>query len=590
MRSSNSVLRARPFALLTLLAGLCGLPRAEAAPLTLTPCDLPGLSSPARCGTYEVWEDRDSRTGRRIALKVVLLPATSAERRPDPLVFFAGGPGESVTSSASGLATGLAPLLAHRDAVLIDVRGTGGSAPLLCDGMMSSQGVQKFLDDFLPVAEVEKCRQQYEGRAELGLYTTANAVDDVAEVLTALGVRQANLLGGSYGTRAAQAFAIRHPDLVRTIILDGVLPMDERAPLQIARDAQNAFDGWARECAEDEACHQAFPDVQADFAAVRRRLEREPVQVQVLDPKAGSALTIQLDKNGLAQTVRYMLYMPSTAVTLPLFLHQAAAGDWSGLGEMALFFGSSLTQMADGFYLSVTCAEDVAFLDPTTVPAAIEGTFLGDFRIARQQAACAAWPYRKLGPETLAPLQSPVPTLLISGEHDPVTPASNAVEVAKHLPNAVRVVVPDGCHSAEGLVGADCLSDLVRRFVEAGTTAGLDTSCVAQVHRPPFLLTRETPGQVQLSAAELTQRAGTYLAPGGLEIVLSIADGRLVLTTPGGEKAILLPLSSTRFALAGAPPGYAFELELDAEGRAIGGAIVQTGGERIPLQRKPASP
>ncbi len=558
------------------------------AKVKLTSCSVPSLDGEARCGTYEVFENRETRQGRKIPLKIVVLPATGTPREPDPLVYFSGGPGEAATDGAAGLAHAFKALRTHRDIVLVDVRGTGGSAALMCDELSARKGgVQAFLDSFMPADAVRRCRERLEKEGRrLDLYTSIEATDDVAEMLLALGYPKANLLGGSYGTRAVQVFLARHPDQVRTIILEGVVPSDERMPLFLAQHTQEALDGLFAECAGDAACHGAFPDLPADLAAIAKRLETAPVTVEIEHPTTGEPEPVRLAYPGFAQTVRYMLYVPATAVAIPAYLHAAAQGDFRPLAETAYFFGSGLTQMSEGFYLSVVCPEDVAFIDRSQVPAAVAGSFMGDFRVRQQLAACAEWPARKLPPSVLEPVRSEVPALLLSGERDPATPAAGAERVASHLPNSLHLVIPDGSHGTDGMAGAECLPEMVTAFIEAGSTRGLDTSCVSRIRRAPFLLEVPKVSAVELSAADLGRFAGTYAQEGGgLSVTVRLEGDKLKAAILGEETFILLPETATHFRAAGAPPGYGMTFEVE-NGKAT--ALVLVGGEsKTRLPRKP---
>lgn len=564
-------------------------PKLEAESHVLSPCPIPGVAETARCGTYEVFENRQLKQGRKIPLKVIVLPALGPSRESDPLVYFSGGPGDGATAAAGAFAQGFASVRETRDIVLIDVRGTGESRALVCDAMMGAIGAQKFLDDFLPVDAVEACRRQWENQADFRHFTTHELVDDVAEVLRALGYPRANLLGGSYGTRAAQAFAQRHPEQTRTMILEGVVGADDRMPLHVARDAQNALDGWLAECAADTACHAAFPRLAEEFAAVLERLRRQPVEVAALDPETGKRVPLRLSDKGFGQTVRYMLYLPTTSLVLPLYIHLAAAGDFGPLADTAYMFATQLSgaNFADGLYLSVLCAEDVPFIDPAEIPEAVRGTFLGDFRIARQRAACDLWPAKKLGGDVLAPLRSDIPTLLLSGERDPVTPARVGTAVARGLSRSLHLVVPDGAHSFEGLSGADeCLSGLTARFIAAGGLEGLDVSCVGKIERPPFLLAMERPADITLTADELQRLTGSYRGLGEAPTPVTVVDGQLRMTAPDGVAYALLPITKTRFAIAGAPPGFIVEFRQDPQGKVIGCTVEQGPARRTELVKE----
>ncbi|HSS44936.1 MAG TPA: alpha/beta hydrolase, partial [Thermoanaerobaculia bacterium] len=118
--------------------------------LSLEPCEIAGLQSKARCGTYPVYENRAARRGRKIGLKIVVLPATGGNRASDPFVYLSGGPGESATEAAAGLVQGFAKIREQRDVVLVDQRGTGGSHPLNCSLFLPADNLQSYLGDFFP--------------------------------------------------------------------------------------------------------------------------------------------------------------------------------------------------------------------------------------------------------------------------------------------------------------------------------------------------------------------------------------------------------------------------------------------------------
>ena len=345
------------------------------------------MPAEALCGTYEVFENRAARAGRKIPLHLVVLPAAGPDRLPDPFVYFAGGPGEPSVPWGFFWTHQLAGLRSKRDVLLIDLRGTGRSGELTCPELRGEQSVQGFLDDFLPVAKVHACRDRLKKEVDLAWYTTDAAVDDVEEVRTALGYGPINLMGSSYGTRAVLTYLRRHPRSVRTATMHGVLPPDVQFLLTMPRNAQGALDGLIAECEGDPACRGAFPKLREEMAAVLHRATTDPVRVELTDPETGQTQELRLTRTAVAQTLRYMLYAPIDAVRVPLEVHLAAQGDWKPLALSARFNGS-MGGSAEGLYQSVTCAEDVAPLRDGEIAAAAAGTFLGDFRIRRQKAAC----------------------------------------------------------------------------------------------------------------------------------------------------------------------------------------------------------
>lgn len=476
-----------------LAATLAACARSRSGPPApwLSTCDIDGVRATAYCGTYEVWEDREgqprqgSTADRKIGLRVVVLPASDTRRHDDPLFFLAGGPGDSVVNAAPFLARAFADLRRTRDVVLVDQRGTGGSHPLRCE-LYPGSGVRRFTGSFMPPDAIAACRDRLSAVANLALYTTSMAVDDFAEVLDALGYAQANLFGASYGTRAAQELLRRHPRLVRTLILQGVSPTDHHIPVTFARDADAALDGVLRECESDDACRAAFPAARLEAAAAVDRLKRGPVNVAVRDDD-GRNVTVAFSRDLLGELLRWLMYTPIGARRIPALIHDAAAGDFSQLAALAIRRRREIMAPTGiGLYLSVTCAEDLPGIDEAEAARLAEGTVLGDYRYRAQRAACDRWVSGSVPPDFHRPVVSETPALILSGALDPVTPAASGARVAAHLKNSVHVVVPFGAHAFEGLEGQDCLQRLRREFVERGTGAGLDTSCVSSIRPPPF--------------------------------------------------------------------------------------------------------
>lgn len=550
----------------------------------LTPCAEPGMPADALCGTYEVFENRAARAGRKIPLHIVVLPATGPERLPDPFVYFAGGPGEASIPWGLYEIQQLSSLRQKRDALLVDLRGTGRSGGLFCEELKGSGEVQDFLDDFLSTDKLRACRDRLGQQADLSWYTTDAAVDDVEEVRTALGYGPLNLMGVSFGTRAALTYLRRHPGSVRTVTLDGVVRPDERYPLGAARYTQDALDGLIAECEGDPVCRGAFPSLRQEMDAVLRRATAEPVQVELTDPETGQPVKLRLARTGLAQTLRYMLYSAEDAARLPLEVHLAAQGDWKPLARTARLQGSIMDGQAEGFFQSVTCSEDVAFIRDEEIAAAVAGTFLGDFRVRRQKDACAGWPTRDLGADFHSPVVSDVPVLLISGERDPATPASNAEQVARTLKRSRRVVVADAAHGVDGMEGEDCEPSLIVAFIESGAAEGLDTSCIARIRRPDFVLSFGDP-EVKVARIDLERLAGSYVGRNSRPTArVDIIAGRVRFGIGQGPRYLLIPTSPTRFRVEGLPPGHKLTFQVTGR-RATGLILSQPGRPDLEMKR-----
>ena len=476
--------------------GMQGTNVVPAASITLRPCEVSGPRQDlkdARCGTYEVFENRVTKIGRKIKLKIVVFPATGPDKVADPLFYIPGGPGSSATEDAPYVAAGFAKIRERRDLVFVDQRGTGGSNPLNCN-LFDPADPASYLGAFFPLEAVRKCREELEPKADLKLYTTHIAMDDLDEVRAALGYEQININGTSYGTRAAQDYLKRHQSRVRAVVLQGISLTGQWMPRDFPQDNERALDGVVDECAADADCRAAFPNLRAEKKAVLEKLLRGPVGVEVRHPTTGAATRVDLSRDLAAEAIRYMLYQSGAASRIPLFIHMAAQGNFAPLAESAIFYRQQVVATgSNGMYLSVTCAEDLPWIKPGEGERNAAQTFLGDYRLRHQRAACALWPRADIPKDYAEPTRADVPALILTGQWDPVTPPVYGDTAAKYLPNSLHVVVPHGGHGFAGLNGLDCINNLTADFVNRGMTRGLDTSCVKNIRRNGFLLKLATP-------------------------------------------------------------------------------------------------
>jgi pimeloyl-ACP methyl ester carboxylesterase len=479
----------RPLSTLLLAAALVSPAAApQAQRLTLEPCritDADGLvSTEARCGRLEVPEDPADPQGRRIGLAIAVVPAVATQAKPDPLVLIAGGPGQGSIEGYAPLLNDFDGLRRERDLVLVDQRGTGGSNRLDC--AMPDDAIES--GDLPPAALgalARDCLAQLPGRAQF--YTTSVAVQDLEAVRAALGYERLNLYGGSYGTRVAQHYARRYPERTRTLTLDGVVPPGLELVPRIAIESQRALDGVFARCAADRACNARFPALPAQFAKVEAALGKSPVTLRLADPVTAERRELRVTRNHLVTAARLLLYSPWSASLLPLVIHEAATnGDYAPLAAQAEMAGESLERaIAFGMHNTVVCAEDAPRFAGAVDRAALAATTLGLQMVEGMEAICAQWPRGPVDADFAEPLHSAVPALLLSGEFDPATPAAWGAEAAAGFSDALHLVFPGQGHGQERL---RCAQRIIRRFVEAGTAAGLDAACVQEIRPAPFFL------------------------------------------------------------------------------------------------------
>jgi pimeloyl-ACP methyl ester carboxylesterase len=283
----------------------------------------------------------------------------------------------------------------------------------------------------------------------------------------------------------------QHPDRVRSAILMGVAPTYLKMPLHHARAAKRAMDLLLQECAADAACQQAFPQIQSEWEEVLERLGREPARVEYSTPDKSAKVIVEIQRDIFAEKLRKRMYSRESAARIPLIIHQAAQGDFSPFLKEAILAGGSVPDfIADGMYLSVTCAEDVPFIDQDEAAKANAGNPFGNYRVVQQTRACSMWPQGKIPDDYHQPVSADIPVLIFSGNIDPVTPPERGEEVASHLPNSKHVIISHGAHGIDGLTNVDCLDKLMLEFLAKGNARDLDTTCVERVLPPPFLTSR----------------------------------------------------------------------------------------------------
>lgn len=438
-------------------------------------CHLPGITEALRCIKVPVPLDYANPRAGDLALHVTIAPAYREGTRGDPLFVLAGGPGQAGSDVLPLLPAAFKHVRATRDIVFIDQRGTGLSGKLDC----KSKPEHERMSEEQLEAELRACIAQTPAR--YAAYTTAASARDIEQVRRALGYRQVNLWGGSYGTRLGQAYARAFPASVRALVLDGVAAPDQVIPAG-ARDAQAALDGVFAQCAKDPACNKAFPALRAEFDALVARLERGGIPLSLPDPRTAEPVSFTLTAGRFLGTVHSILYSPADARRLPFLIHSASQGRW---GPFIARQNLSSDFGVDGnismlLHLAVVCAEDVPRMTPELMKQDVGQLTktLAD-RIPRICASLGVPPAPPQAPTTIA-----APALLLSGALDPVTPPHRAAAAARYMPRAQQVVVANAGHGVSQL---GCAPRLLREFLDQ-PQARLDAACLNAIPAPTFQL------------------------------------------------------------------------------------------------------
>ncbi|MCC8444749.1 alpha/beta hydrolase [Xanthomonas cannabis] len=457
--------------------------------LQFAPCTLSSGSAAgnieAQCASLRVPENPADPKGRRIALKIAWLESDAgAGSAPDPVFFIAGGPGQSATQVAAIVDMGLREVRKQRDLFLVDQRGTGGSHPLQCRTAAGTPlempgGAAASVSQLTDYAR--QCAAGLRNDADPRYFTTTEAIADLDAVRAALGVQQLNLVGGSYGTRVAQQYAMRYPQHTRSVVLDGVAPNDLVIGGEFARTFDDAIALQARQCASTPACAKRFTvDTRTQLRQVVERLRQAPVAVDYRDPRTGALRHEQVTADTVVGLAFGFSYAPETASLLPLVLDEAAAGRYASLMALAQMSASDMSdQMNRPMQWSVLCSEDAGRY---RAPRDQDATLLGNDVAEMFFAPCKVWPSKPAPAGAFKPFESTLPVLLLSGELDPVTPPRYAQRVLQGLPNGRHVIAPGQGH---GVFRLGCMPKVLSQFLQTTDAKGLDTACVASLTTVP---------------------------------------------------------------------------------------------------------
>lgn len=477
-----------------------------------TPCPFPPIER-VDCGQLIVPEDRENPEAASIQLSVAILRAAGGGL-PDPVIYLSGGPGGAAVLNLERWIE--SPIRQSRDMILIDQRGTGFSRPSLnCPEI-------ELNDPGLFVSPVSACRQRLlEEGVNLSAYTSAASAADINDLRVALGYEQVNLYGVSYGTRLALTVIRDYPGTVRSAVLDSVFPPEVDALEDRAENRFNAFKALFDACAANPACQARYPDLENTFYDVVARYNAAPVELSLW--QLGFQFQRQITGNDIADALFNGMYNTEALPLMPLGIELLATANNSddqimGFNILRGFytpdilagnfpdFSSDIIEseqvrqyirdygqidLAEGMNLSVDCSEEFPFSDPDeTARLGIEivPEELTDYlfmTVQSSQFRCSSWGVDSAEDIEDQPVQSDVPTLLLSGLFDPVTPLPWAMSASDNLSNSQMVLFPYGGHGVS--VTDDCAANLVAAFFEAPTNP-LDSTCALAESSIPFYL------------------------------------------------------------------------------------------------------
>jgi pimeloyl-ACP methyl ester carboxylesterase len=440
------------------------------------------------CGELIVAEDRSQPAGRRISLHVAIQRSYGRRVEPDPVVYLDGGPG------ASPLLDGFwaDPFLDERDLIVIDQRGSGLSQPSLdCPEV-----VLLFVRDELDT--MRDCRRRLaRGGIDLGAYHSAASAADLEDLRIVLGYEQWNLYGISYGSRLALTAMRDHPDGIRSVILDSVYPPQRDIYAEGARNAQRAFDMLFSSCVSDADCGQAFPDLEERFYEVVARLDERPRNVGGILGLGGTTV----DGSMLINLLFYRLYMTDVLGEIPGSLDDFWNDEWDQLEYWLVDlvgFGRRLGpwSVSEGQHFSVQCTEELPFTNHRLLlreEPSVRWPLTLAFEWQPTIDICAMWDVPAADALENLAVVSDIPTLLLAGSFDPITPPGWASDAAGTLSAGQLLLVPGVGH---GVLGTSfCVDDVVKQFLSA-PSEHVETGCLDRLGQPEFVLPHDYDGLI----------------------------------------------------------------------------------------------
>ena len=425
----------------------------------------------AMCAEVEVPVDHNNPSEDTMPLYVVKLPAIRSNAEEDPVFILAGGPGQGASEVISTLYPALRKVHQRRTLIFLDQRGTGQSEPLDCD-LPDDNGID------VPAEALQLCLTELPRSASW--YQTVHLAADTNWVRQALGYQSINLYGVSYGTRLGLTIMQDHPTIVRSAVLDGVVPFQKSIGGDFGTGIQRALEQVFIDCASTEDCHAAFPNLREDYNTVVRSLQGSgPRIIEHPHSITGVKTQTKVSDQVFWGVLQQLLYQGVTTSLIPYAIHTIAThDDWSTI--VGWLGNSPFDGIPIGLYLSIMCAEDVPKIDFSTVPQ----MDVGVLSTTQLQEMCSIWDVEPAITKTTA-WTSDIPTVLLSGSNDPVTPPEYGDLALSQLRNATHVVVSGTAHNT---IYHPCVYEMVTNFYQDLNPQALDTKCASELHRPPFVL------------------------------------------------------------------------------------------------------
>ena len=501
------------------------------------------------CGWVIVPEDHARPEGKMIKLAVARFKSAASQPEPDPVIYLEGGPGGSALKSYTSQFDFLfGPLLEKRDVVLFDQRGTGYSQPALACPEYN-QAVIDMLPKDMTAAESETvankalltCRDRMlkEG-VNLDVYNSAQNAADIEALRQALGYDQVNLYGISYGTRLALTALRDAPARLRSVVIDSVYTPQSDLYSQIPVNGQRAFEAIFTACEAEPTCAANYPDLRQAFFDLKAKLDQEPVTFTVT-LNSGEKHAMLLNGDGLMGLMFQSMYATSIIPMLPRLIYDLRAGQTELAAGLQGEFLSEYDKINVGMQHAVQCEEEVPFVTQAAIDEVLkqrpEYAPLASRGIVE---LCKAWGASPAAPQENQPVSSDVPTLVVSGEFDPVTPPAWAEDAARTLSKSFYFNVPRAGHGST--LTEDCPRSILLAFLD-NPAQQPDMTCLAALKEGKFDVPLQA-ADIKLAPFTDTQMGFSGVVPDGWKKISAGAyspNGKLTDSTAIVQQAAPIP-------------------------------------------------
>jgi pimeloyl-ACP methyl ester carboxylesterase len=470
-----------------------------------------------KCGFLIVPEDRTGDPSDTIRLAVAIYRSFSENPEPDPVVFLQGGPGaEAVELSANAFYVLVEPFLAKRDFIVFDQRGTGLSEPSLpCDELSKtySQDIHGLIEpstrELVYSTSFRSCEAltSIQG-VNLNAYTTLESAADVRDMVNLLGYQTANLYGASYGTRLAQVIMREYPDLVRSAILDSVVPVEANLFSRYPDSIESGLSTLFNDCASDPACQTAYPDLETTFWELVTELDSNPITVTTSNYPTGTItenVTGTTVMNIILGSIKNSYYI----TTAPQSIYRFKEGDFSTLVLAQSNLPFAFEGISPGLFISMMCHEHILTTTPQELQSASDRQIIKDFAwlpfygtVENIFQTCKTW--GATGPVVGEndPTVSDIPSLIITGAYDPTTPPVYGKMIAEHLSQNYYFEFPHLGHTPTAGDSSGCAMDIVLEFLDDPSVEP-SRECLNEVAPVEFVVpyTGDPPEELQTISA-----------------------------------------------------------------------------------------